>query len=154
MEEYIDKSDCGLTFLQVSGDAVKTVLFGEEQFLKGKNVRPQFPGRNVGLMFGFESSLHPFIRHPAYKEIAHLSLEERYQIMKDPEFKSKLLSQEPDLEGELQKRLADKSNYKTEEELIKDINIVAKLTANYDTCLLYTSPSPRDMRRSRMPSSA
>ena len=23
-----------------------------------------------------------------------------------------------------------------------------------DTCLLYTSPSPRDMRRSRMPSSA
>ena len=25
---------------------------------------------------------------------------------------------------------------------------------NYNTCLLYTSPSPRDMRRSRMPSSA
>ena len=24
----------------------------------------------------------------------------------------------------------------------------------YDGCLLYTSPSPRDMRRSRMPSSA
>ena len=24
----------------------------------------------------------------------------------------------------------------------------------YDPCLLYTSPSPRDMRRSRMPSSA
>ena len=24
----------------------------------------------------------------------------------------------------------------------------------YDDCLLYTSPSPRDMRRSRMPSSA
>ena len=27
-------------------------------------------------------------------------------------------------------------------------------TANAYTCLLYTSPSPRDMRRSRMPSSA
>ena len=25
---------------------------------------------------------------------------------------------------------------------------------NYDTCLLYTSPSPRDKRQSRMPSSA
>ena len=25
---------------------------------------------------------------------------------------------------------------------------------NYTGCLLYTSPSPRDMRRSRMPSSA
>ena len=28
------------------------------------------------------------------------------------------------------------------------------LTALLRTCLLYTSPSPRDMRRSRMPSSA
>ena len=26
--------------------------------------------------------------------------------------------------------------------------------AGYNNCLLYTSPSPRDMRRSRMPSSA
>ena len=25
---------------------------------------------------------------------------------------------------------------------------------HYESCLLYTSPSPRDMRRSRMPSSA
>ena len=30
----------------------------------------------------------------------------------------------------------------------------AKRTDNVTTCLLYTSPSPRDMRRSRMPSSA
>ena len=29
-----------------------------------------------------------------------------------------------------------------------------KITPGYDTCLLYTSPSPRDQRGSRMPSSA
>ena len=29
-----------------------------------------------------------------------------------------------------------------------------KNTAKFTPCLLYTSPSPRDMRRSRMPSSA
>ena len=28
------------------------------------------------------------------------------------------------------------------------------LPSEYDTCLLYTSPSPRDMTGSRMPSSA
>ena len=28
------------------------------------------------------------------------------------------------------------------------------LRDNFDTCLLYTSPSPRDKRQSRMPSSA
>ena len=31
---------------------------------------------------------------------------------------------------------------------------IVKLTPNITDCLLYTSPSPRDMRRSRMPSSA
>ena len=30
----------------------------------------------------------------------------------------------------------------------------AELIAHSDTCLLYTSPSPRDKRQSRMPSSA
>ena len=32
--------------------------------------------------------------------------------------------------------------------------IVEETKAHYEDCLLYTSPSPRDMRRSRMPSSA
>ena len=30
----------------------------------------------------------------------------------------------------------------------------ARMAELFQTCLLYTSPSPRDMRRSRMPSSA
>ena len=32
--------------------------------------------------------------------------------------------------------------------------LIPDLTRHTDVCLLYTSPSPRDMRRSRMPSSA
>ena len=36
---------------------------------------------------------------------------------------------------------------------ITDIRAVVNLLAS-NTCLLYTSPSPRDMRRTRMPSSA
>ncbi len=32
--------------------------------------------------------------------------------------------------------------------------MVEQIAGNYEPCLLYTSPSPRDMRRSRMPSSA
>ena len=31
---------------------------------------------------------------------------------------------------------------------------LAEICDKYKSCLLYTSPSPRDMRRSRMPSSA
>ena len=33
-------------------------------------------------------------------------------------------------------------------------SILEVLSEDYISCLLYTSPSPRDMRRSRMPSSA
>ena len=33
-------------------------------------------------------------------------------------------------------------------------NMLKILEVNFKSCLLYTSPSPRDTRRSRMPSSA
>ena len=36
----------------------------------------------------------------------------------------------------------------------KELSVEDKLRAIYDFCLLYTSPSPRDRTRSRMPSSA
>ena len=140
MKEYVKKSDCGLTFLQTSGDAVKTILFAEEQFLKGKNIRPQFPGRNVGLMFGLESSLHPFIQYPAYKEIADLPLKQKYEIMKDPEFKKKLLGQQPDFESEIKIQLAKNPNNKTREEIAKDVQLPTKLTSNYETQFILGTP--------------
>ena len=140
MKEYVKKSDCGLTFLQTSGDAVKTILFAEEQFLKGKNIRPQFPGRNVGLMFGLESSLHPFIQYPAYKEIADLPLEQKYEIMKDPAFKKKLLGQQPDFESEIKIQLAKNPNNKTREEIAKDVQLPTKLTSNYETQFILGTP--------------
>ena len=40
------------------------------------------------------------------------------------------------------------------DKVIRDLKDAKTLLATFDTCLLYTSPSPRDMRRSRMPSSA
>ena len=140
MKEYVKKSDCGLTFLQTSGDAVKTILFSEEQFLRGKNIRPQFPGRNVGLMFGLESSLHPFIQYPAYKEIAHLSLDQKFEIMNDPSFKEKILNQQPDFESEIKARLAENFNNKTEEEIAADVALPTKLTSNYETQFILGTP--------------
>ena len=140
MKEYVKKSDCGLTFLQTSGDAVKTILFSEEQFLRGKNIRPQFPGRNVGLMFGLESSLHPFIQYPAYKEIAHLPLDQKFEIMNDPSFKEKILNQQPDFESEIKARLAENFNNKTEEEIAADVALPTKLTSNYETQFILGTP--------------
>ena len=42
----------------------------------------------------------------------------------------------------------------TRDRIYADCNWLDMNFTLIDTCLLYTSPSPRDMRRSRMPSSA
>ena len=39
-------------------------------------------------------------------------------------------------------------------QLMSYFRVITNPTAVYSTCLLYTSPSPRDQRGSRMPSSA
>ena len=140
MKEYVKKSNCGLTFLQTKGDAVKTILFAEEHFLKGKNIRPQFPGRNVGLMFGWETSVNPFSQFPAYKEIADLPLEQKYEILKDPLFKKRLLSQEPDFETEIMKRLADNPSNKTREEIAHDVALPTTITSNFKTQFVLGTP--------------
>ena len=140
MKEYVEKSDCGLTVLQTNGDSVKTILFCEEQFLKGKNVRPQFPGRNVGLMFGLESSLHPFIGHPSYKEISHLPLNERLSIMRDPAFKQKILNESPSFREDLQKAAREQKSNKTKEEIKAEAEIGKKLISNYETQFILSDP--------------
>jgi N-acyl-D-amino-acid deacylase len=140
MQEYVKKSDCGLTFLQTKGDAVKTILFSEEHFLKGKNIRPQFPGRNVGLMFGWETSVNPFMQFPAYKEIANLPMDQKLEILKDPTFKQKLLSQEPDFESEIRARLADNPSNKTREEIAQDVALPTTITSNYKTQFILGTP--------------
>ena len=140
MKEYVEKSDCGLTVLQTNGDSVKTILFCEEQFLKGKNVRPQFPGRNVGLLFGLESSLHPFIGHPSYKEISHLPLNERLSIMRDPAFKQKILNESPSFREDLQKAAKEQKSNKTKEEIKAEAEIGKKLISNYETQFILSDP--------------
>ena len=37
---------------------------------------------------------------------------------------------------------------------MQKMNVIAKISRYFSACLLYTSPSPRDRTRSRMPSSA
>ena len=57
------------------------------------------------------------------------------------------------IEKRLNKRL-EKWFRKTDEIDIDDLLAKKQINDLHIDCLLYTSPSPRDMRRSRMPSSA
>ena len=44
--------------------------------------------------------------------------------------------------------------FESQERQEKHLEKISDVVESFGNCLLYTSPSPRDMRRSRMPSSA
>ncbi|HVN87481.1 MAG TPA: D-aminoacylase [Candidatus Binatia bacterium] len=57
---------------------------------------PQVPCRPTGMLYGLQSSLHPFITHPTYRdELAALPLGQRVVRMRDPNVRARLLSEEP-----------------------------------------------------------
>ncbi len=58
----------------------------------GLQITAQVATRAVGLLFGLQCTLHPFMTNPVYKEIAELPVPEQARIMSDPAFKERLLS--------------------------------------------------------------
>ena len=63
------------------------------------------------------------------------------------------------LEAQVKKAQLEKAEIKCEMtqermELAQELNLERDRSINLESCLLYTSPSPRDRTRSRMPSSA
>jgi len=60
---------------------------------KGLNMRMQVAPRGIGVILGLQCTFHPFIGFPSYKKISHLSLQERVEIMRDPAFKSRMLTE-------------------------------------------------------------
>ena len=78
-------------------DQWQKILTGLEQLdAEGFTVRAQVAPRAIGVFLGLQCTFHPFMGYPAYKEIAHLPLDERVAQMKTPEFKAKLLAQKSD----------------------------------------------------------
>ncbi len=57
----------------------------------GIPMRVQVAARAVGVLLGLEATFHPFMGFPSYKDIAHLSLDERVAAMRAPGFKERLL---------------------------------------------------------------
>jgi N-acyl-D-aspartate/D-glutamate deacylase len=62
----------------------------------GHTIRAQVATRPVGVLFGFELTANPFSTYPAYREIAALPFAERIARLRDPDFRARLLAEEPD----------------------------------------------------------
>jgi N-acyl-D-amino-acid deacylase len=61
----------------------------------GIELRPQVPTRPTGMLFGLQSSLHPFTTHPTYRRLASLPLGERVAELGRPEVRAGLLAEQP-----------------------------------------------------------
>jgi N-acyl-D-aspartate/D-glutamate deacylase len=67
----------------------------DELVAQGERVVPQVACRPTGMLFGLQSSLHPFITHPSYRAVAGLPLAERVARLRDPAFRAQLLAEAP-----------------------------------------------------------
>jgi N-acyl-D-aspartate/D-glutamate deacylase len=61
----------------------------------GLSIRPVVPPRPIGLLLGLEGSQNPFSGTPSYQAIAKKPLAERVRIMQDPEFRARVLAEDP-----------------------------------------------------------
>jgi len=61
----------------------------------GLPIVPQVACRPTGMLFGLESSLHPFITHPTYRALADLPIDERVARLRRPDVRAALLAEEP-----------------------------------------------------------
>lgn len=78
-------------------DQWKKILAGLEKLDQdGFTVRAQVAPRAIGVFLGLQCTFHPFMGYPAYKEIAHLPLDERVALMKTADFKANMLAQSSD----------------------------------------------------------
>jgi N-acyl-D-aspartate/D-glutamate deacylase len=63
----------------------------------GVVVRPQVGARPIGVLFGLEATLHPFLTHPTYaKQLAGLPIDEQVARLRTPDMRKALLAEAPD----------------------------------------------------------
>ena len=82
-------------------DGWKDILAGiDEACEEGLEMRAQIAPRSIGAIYGLSLSQHAFYLHPSYKSIADKSLEDKVKIMRNPEFRAKLLAERPEHKSE------------------------------------------------------
>ena len=66
----------------------------DEDAARGGNLRPQVSQRPAGLIFGFDSSLHPFRLKPSFQPFIEMEPAARLEALRDPELRERILSEE------------------------------------------------------------
>ena len=104
LTELATRSGCTVTYALAQApyapEAYKDSLIDAQRCADdGLRIVPQVSSRPTGMLFGLQSSLHPFITHPTYRKLSDLPLAERVARLRDPEVRSALLSEAPATEN-------------------------------------------------------
>jgi N-acyl-D-aspartate/D-glutamate deacylase len=62
----------------------------------GVVLRVQVGARAIGVLFGLDATLNPFMLHPTYQKLAQLPLADRVAELRRPEVREALLAEQPD----------------------------------------------------------
>ncbi|MDM0069999.1 amidohydrolase family protein [Variovorax sp. J31P207] len=65
----------------------------EQAHRDGLPIRAQVAPRPAGVLMGLQGSQNPFSDHPSFKPIAHLPLAQKLTVLRNPEFRRQLLSE-------------------------------------------------------------
>ena len=100
VEKLVEVSGRPLSFSMVQADVIPDQwreLMSRLDAAAGRGlpIKAQVQGRPVGIMMGLQGSVHPFITRPSYMAIADKPLAERVAIMRDPEFRARLIAEAP-----------------------------------------------------------
>lgn len=76
-------------------DSYKVLMrLSREAQADGICIRPVFPPRPIGILFGLLGSQNPFSGTPTFKSLLPLSFEDRVAAMRDPSVKARILSED------------------------------------------------------------
>ncbi len=110
IKEVAERTGATVTYALAQGnhepDAYKAALATAAELNdRGLKVIPQVSNRPTGMLFGLQSSFHPFSTHPTYREIQDLSLEERVEYLRQPEVRERITTEGTDTKNRIGKSL-------------------------------------------------
>ncbi|HET9609808.1 MAG TPA: amidohydrolase family protein [Acidimicrobiales bacterium] len=77
----------------------RLIELADEARAAGARIVPQVAGRPASVLFGWDSSAHPFMFHRTWQAVAGLPRAERQARLRDPEVRQAMVDERPELTG-------------------------------------------------------
>jgi N-acyl-D-aspartate/D-glutamate deacylase len=98
MERLSKETGRPVTFACLQNDAMpdqwrRLLTAADAAAARGAKLAPQIAARPTSMLMGFQSKIHPFVMHTAYREIDDLPLAEKVAKLRDPAVRERILSE-------------------------------------------------------------